>query len=60
MILLQINAYLDELASTYPFVNSVSIGETYEGRDMRVLQIMKAGEGKPNVFIEAGNLLKHF
>ena len=34
-----INEFIDELASTYEWVNSVSIGESYEGRDMRVIQV---------------------
>ena len=33
----------------------MSIGESYEGRDMKVIEIRKAGVGKPNVWIEAGN-----
>jgi len=49
-----INEFVDELASTYDFVDSVSIGKTAEGRDLRVIQIKKAGPGKPNVFIDAG------
>ena len=35
-------------------MSTVSIGKSHEGRDMRVLQITKAGPGKPNVWIEAG------
>jgi carboxypeptidase A4 len=49
-----INAFLDEMARTHDFVETVSIGKSYEGRDMKVLKIMKAGEGAPNVWIEAG------
>jgi hypothetical protein len=50
----QLNAYVDQLAEQYPFVSSVSIGKSYENRDMRVIQIAKAGPGKQNVWIEAG------
>ena len=32
----------------------MSIGKSHEGRDMRVIQIAKAGPGAPNVWIEAG------
>ena len=32
----------------------MSIGQSYENRDMRVIQISKAGSGAPHVFIEAG------
>ena len=35
-------------------MNTVSIGKSHEGRDMRVIQIAKAGPGAPNVWIEAG------
>lgn len=45
---------MEELADTYEFVNVVSIGKTYEGQDMKVIQITKAGDGAPNVWIEAG------
>ena len=50
----ELNAYIDDLAATNDFLNTVSIGQSHEGRDMRVLQITKAGPGKPNVWIEAG------
>lgn len=49
-----LNAYIDDLAAANDFINTVSIGQSHEGRDMRVLQITKAGPGKPNVWIEAG------
>jgi murein tripeptide amidase MpaA len=49
------NEFIDELAaSNSDWVNTVSIGKTVEGRDMRVIQITKAGPGKPNVWMEAG------
>ena len=50
-----INEFIDELAANNDWVNTVSIGKTTEGRDLRVIQIAKAGPGKPNVFIDAGN-----
>jgi len=49
-----LNAYIDDLATQFDFVNTVSIGKSHEGRDMRVIQIAKAGPGAPNVWIEAG------
>lgn len=49
-----INEFIDELAATYDYVSTASIGQSYEGRDMRVIQIAKAGPGKPNIFVEAG------
>ena len=53
-LIFQLNAYIDDLASQNDFMSVVSIGKSLEGRDMRVLQITKAGPGKPNVWIEAG------
>ena len=46
---------MEEIAATYDYVNVVSIGNTYEGRDTKLLQIAKAGPGRPNIFIEGGN-----
>ena len=55
----EINNFIDELASTNPeFINTVSIGKTVEGRDMRVIQITKAGSGAPNVWVDAGKLFE--
>ena len=34
-----IESYLDYLASTYDFVEVEEIGESYEGRPMRVLKV---------------------
>ena len=48
------NEYIDNLATQFSYVNTVSIGQSYENRDMRVIQISKAGSGAPHVFIEAG------
>ena len=48
------NEYIDNLATQYNYVKTVSIGKSYEKRDMRVIQISKAGFGAPNIFIEAG------
>ena len=52
-----ITDFMEELATTYEYVTVQSIGYSYEGRDMKVLQITKAGPGKPNVFIEGGKKL---
>ncbi len=50
-----INTFIDELASTNSdWVSTVSIGKSYEGRDMRVIKIEKAGPGAPIAWIEAG------
>jgi len=50
----ELNNYIDTLASKFGYVNSVTVGQTYEGRDMKILQISRAGSGAPNIFIEAG------
>ena len=48
------NEFIDKLASTYDFVNTISIGKSVEGRDMRVITINKASPEAKNVWIEAG------
>ena len=47
-------SFLHALASSDPHVNVFSIGQTTEGRDMNVIGITRAGKGRPNVYIEAG------
>jgi len=49
-----LNAFIQGLADANDFASIINIGQSYEGRDMNVLAITKAGPGKPNVFIEAG------
>jgi len=49
-----LNAFIQGLADANDFASIINIGQSYEGRDMSVLAITKAGPGKPNVFIEAG------
>jgi len=47
--------FLDYLAETYDFVEVESIGESYEGRPMRVLKVCKGGCGnKPAMWIDGG------
>ena len=46
----------DTAAANDEFIKIVSIGKSYEGREMNVIEIRKAGEGKPNVWIEAGRV----
>jgi len=50
----EINEFLDSLASSNNWTNVINIGKSYEGRDMNVLAITKAGPGAPNVWLEAG------
>jgi len=49
-----LNEFLDSLAADNDFAEVINIGQSYEGRDMNVLAIRKAGEGAPSVFLEAG------
>lgn len=48
-------SYLDYLEATYDFVTTQSIGETYEGRDMRIARVCRGTCGeKPAVWIDGG------
>jgi len=48
-------AFIQGLADTNAdWAKIINIGQTYEGRDMNVLAIEKAGPGAPNVWLEAG------
>jgi len=50
-----IETFLDYLAETYDFVELESIGESYEGRPMRVVKVCKGGCGnKPAMWIDGG------
>ena len=50
-----INDFIDELAYANPlWVKTKSIGKTYEGRDMKVIEISHAGPEAPIAWIEAG------
>jgi hypothetical protein len=53
------NEFIDEIAATYDFASTVSAGMSYEGRDMRVLVLNKAGPGARTVYIEAGLRICH-
>ena len=50
----EMNAWIDSIAADNSFAEIVNIGQSAEGRDMNVLEIRKAGNGKPTIFIEAG------
>ena len=45
---------MDALAEANDFAEVINIGKSYEGRDMNVLAITKAGPGAPSVWLEAG------
>ena len=51
-----IDSYLDYLVKTYDFVELENIGESYEGRQMRVLKVCRSGcgNGKPALWIDGG------
>jgi len=49
----EINTFIDGLDNA-DYIRTASIGSTPENRDMRVIQITKAGSGAPNVWVEAG------
>jgi len=50
-----LQAFIQGLADTNAdWARIINIGQTYEGRDMNVLAIEKAGPGAPNVWLEAG------
>merc|ERR1712002_105195 len=49
-----LNAFIQGLADANDFAEIINIGQSYEGRDMNVLAITKAGPGAPNIWLEAG------
>jgi len=48
------NEFLSALADSTDWAHVINIGQSYEGRDMNVLAITKAGPGAPNIWLEAG------
>merc|ERR1712168_890471 len=49
-----LNEFIESLADTNDFASIIPIGKSYEGREMKVLAITKAGPGAPNIWLEAG------
>jgi len=49
----QITGYIDEVAATYDFASAEVIGQSVEGRDLKVLKMERAGPGAKNVWIDA-------
>merc|ERR1712236_125084 len=49
-----INEFIAALADANDFANIINIGQSYEGRQMNVLAIEKAGAGAPSIWLEAG------
>ncbi|KAG9429549.1 carboxypeptidase B [Apis mellifera carnica] len=51
----EVNEYLDYLTKTYGNVASlITIGNSYEGRVMKVLKLSTGGKNKPAIFIDGG------
>lgn len=49
------NSFFDYLESNYPFVSTEVIGQSYEGRDMKVVKVCKGESGnKKAVWIDGG------
>merc|ERR1712042_120736 len=49
-----LNTWIAGLADANDFARIINIGKSYEGRDMNVLAIEKAGPGAPSIWLEAG------
>ena len=48
-------AYFDFLEATYDFVSIETIGQSFEGRDMRVAKVCRGGcKNKPSIWIDGG------
>ncbi|XP_050591927.1 carboxypeptidase B-like [Bombus affinis] len=51
----EVNEYLNYLTNTYADVASlITIGNSYEGRSMKVLKLSTGGQNKPAIFIDGG------
>jgi len=49
-----LNEFIETLAAENDFASIIDIGQSYEGRDMKVLAIEKAGPDAPSVWLESG------
>jgi len=49
-----LNEFIEALADANDFASIIPIGQSYEGREMKVLAITKAGPDAPTIFLEAG------
>ena len=50
----KINGFIDNVARSKKWIKTKSIGKTFEKRDMRVIEIKKAGRNAPIAWIKAG------
>ena len=60
--ILQTMEHLDDLANQYDFIETEVIGQSWEGRDLKIVKICKGGCGKkPAIWIDGGlrTFLKH-
>ena len=48
----KINVFIDNVARSKKWIKTKSIGKTFEKRDMRVIEIKKAGRNAPIAWIE--------
>ena len=52
---------MDELADMYNFAETEIIGQSYEGRDLKIIKICKGGCGnKPAIWLDGGMYDKIF
>lgn len=50
-----VNSWLEGMASQYSTIASIqSIGETYQGRNMKIIKIGRPGSNKPAMWIDSG------
>jgi len=49
-----LNQFIQDIADANEWASIINIGQSYEGRDMKVLAITKAGPGAPNIFMDSG------
>ena len=48
--------HLDDLANQYDFIETEVIGQSWEGRDLKIVKICKGGCGKkPAIWIDGGS-----
>ena len=54
--ILQTMEHLDDLANQYDFIETEVIGQSWEGRDLKIVKICKGGCGKkPAIWIDGGS-----
>jgi len=49
-----LNEFIEALAGMNNFSRIINIGQSHEGREMKVLALEKAGPGAPSIWLEAG------